>query len=285
MYSMSSLLHYEIFAEDAQDVFQQRLGEMVSSEGKRDDRGVDLHHWLQCYAFDVIGNITYGKRFGFLDTGEDVDECMRNLERSMIYSSLVGVYSSLHPILFRLLEKIPGTGAAGRSYLMDFVGKRISEREALRADEEERKEGGKVHDLGRTPPRDFLDLAMDAERDPEKGMGKYNVFMMGMSNIIAGSDTTAVSLSSVLYHLLKYPRTLGKLREELDGAIREGRMTRERISFKESQRLEYLQACIKEALRLCSATGLPLWRVVPPEGVEIEGKLFPGGTELGINVW
>jgi len=30
----------------------------------------------------------------------------------------------------------------------------------------------------------------------------YHVLMMGLSNIIAGSDTTAISLSSILYHLI-----------------------------------------------------------------------------------
>ena len=27
---------------------------------------IDFHYWLQCYAFDVIGQITFGKRFGKL---------------------------------------------------------------------------------------------------------------------------------------------------------------------------------------------------------------------------
>lgn len=282
---MSSLLHYEIYVEQVWDVFRERLVEMSSSPQSQKHgkgAGVDMHHWLQCYAFDVISNITYGRRFGFLDKGEDVDACMLNLERSMIYSSLIGVFPTLHPLLFRLLERIPGTGAAGRAYLMDFVQKRISERRVLRK-EQEKSARGRIHDP--STPRDFLDQALDAEQDPEKGMSGYNVFMMGMSNIVAGSDTTAVSLSSVLYHLLRNPRTIKKLRGEFEEAIKEGRMTREKIEFRESQRCEYLQVCIKEALRLCSATGLPLWRVVPPEGVEIEGKFFPGGTELGVNIW
>lgn len=284
MYSMSSLLHYEEYAEAAQDVFHSRLVEMAT-EGRYGGRdgGVNMHHWLQCYAFDVIGNITYGRRFGFLDQGEDVDRCMASLESSMRYSSLVGVYAWAHPVLFKVLEKIPGTGAAGRAYLMEFVRRRISEREALRGEME--KAGGRGSGQTEGAPRDFLDLAMDAEQDKEKEMTKYNVFMMGMSNVVAGSDTTAVSLSSVLYHLYRHPSKLEKLRGELDGAIEEGKMSKDRISFKESQGLGYLQACIKEALRLCSATGLPLWRVVPEGGVEIEGQFFPEGTEVGINTW
>lgn len=276
MYSMSSLLHYETYAEAVQDVFRQRLVEMSQRA-----QHVDMHHWLQCYAFDVIGNITYGRRFGFLDEGKDVNGCMASLESSMVYSSLVGVYDWAHPVLYKIMEKFPGTGAAGRAYIMEFVRKHVAEREAQRAQAE--KIGEPAHSIDGT--RDFLDQALDAEKDSEKGMTKYNVFMMGVSNVVAGSDTTAVSLSSVLYHLLQHPRAMTLLRAELDQAIEDGKMTPDRIAFKESQNLAYLQACVKEALRLCSATGLPLFRVVPSGGVEIDGNFFPEGSELGINVW
>ena len=56
---MSSLLHYEEFADQCADIFRDRLTEFA-----RSGQTVDLHHWLQCYAFDVIGDITFGQRFG-----------------------------------------------------------------------------------------------------------------------------------------------------------------------------------------------------------------------------
>lgn len=52
------------------------------------------------------------------------------------------------------------------------------------------------------------------------------------------------------------------------------------IQFQEAQRLPYLQACIKEALRLHPATGLPLARVVPRGGVVLSGSFFPEGVSL-----
>ena len=33
----------------------------------------DFTRWLQLYAADVIGGITYSKRLGFIDRNEDVD--------------------------------------------------------------------------------------------------------------------------------------------------------------------------------------------------------------------
>lgn len=44
--------------------------------------------------------------------------------------------------------------------------------------------------------------------------------------------------------------------------------------------MKYLQACIKEALRLHPATGLPLERVVPRGGVVLSGTYFPAGVCL-----
>lgn len=109
--------------------------------------------------------------------------------------------------------------------------------------------------------------------------------MIGLSNIIAGSDTTAISLSAILYYLLKYPNTMIKLREEIQKHEEEGRCSNPVITFKESQDMPYLQAVMKEAMRLHGAVGLPLWRVVPEGGTEIAGKYFPAGTVVGLNPW
>lgn len=56
---MSSLVNYEQFVDNCADIFATRLTEFAVK-----DEVLDLRHWLQCYAFDVIGEITYGERFG-----------------------------------------------------------------------------------------------------------------------------------------------------------------------------------------------------------------------------
>jgi hypothetical protein len=56
---MTSLVHYEAFVDRCADIFCMRLREFAA-------RGEEfnLGHWFQCYALDVIGDITYGQRFG-----------------------------------------------------------------------------------------------------------------------------------------------------------------------------------------------------------------------------
>lgn len=56
-------------------------------------------------------------------------------------------------------------------------------------------------------------------------------------------------------------------------------------SFAETQKLPYLQAVLKECLRVHPTVGLPLWREVTAGGATIAGKSFPAGTNVGINSW
>ena len=68
-----------------------------------------------------------------------------------------------------------------------------------------------------------------------------------------------------------------RLREEVDEYQRQGKIG-QFVSFKQSQEMPYLQAVIKEALRMHPATGLPLERVVPAGGATIAGQFFPEGV-------
>jgi cytochrome P450 len=195
---------------------------------------------------------------------------------------LVGVYAKWHPLIFEISNRLGLGGGEGRVQLMEYVKERIKQRE------EERKSGVDVEKMGErdeNAPMDFLEKLMIAnQHDPEK-VTPYHVFMMGLSNIIAGSDTTAVSLSSILYNLLRYPDTMRKLRQEIHDFENQGRCGNPAVLFKESQEMPYLQAVMKEALRMHAATGLPLWRVVPEGGVEICERFFPEGTTIGLNSW
>lgn len=274
LYSMSSLVSYESYVDECADIFTKRLSEFSDRK-----ETIDMTHWFQCYAFDVIGDITYSKRFGFLDCGDDISGILKALHSAMVYSTLIGIYASLHPYVFAVMNWFGIGGAAGRTHLMGFVSERIRQRKLEREKDEE-----KVF-LGESGKEDFLEKLMKQnDLNPEKTTD-YHVFMMGLSNIIAGSDTTAISLSAILYQLLRNPQAMKKLRQEVDIFIADGQCDDTHITFEASQKMPYLQAVMKEALRIHAATGLPLWRVVPEGGIEIDGKFFPAGTVIGLNTW
>lgn len=54
------------------------------------------------------------------------------------------------------------------------------------------------------------------------------------------------------------------------------------ISFVDSQQLAYLQACIKESLRVSPPGSVGLQRVAPDGGVTIGERTFPAGTILSV---
>ncbi|KAH7134870.1 putative P450 monooxygenase [Dendryphion nanum] len=278
MYAMSALVSYEKYVDECTGIFQARLDEIASL-----GQYVDMAHWFQCYAFDMIGNVTYGKRYGFLDVGNDIGNTMRALDRAMYYGTLVGVYAWAHPFLYNILEYFPSSGAAGRSYLMRFANNIIADRKIQRR--EASYNGHTLEEKGQDATEDFLDKILHMRDDEKKGVTDYHVLSMSLSNIFAGSDTTAVTLSGILYHLIRTPHAMQTLRDEIEAFSPRNADLTDSVSFKVSQDMKYLQACIKEGLRMHSATGLPMWRVVDGEGAEACGQFFPPGTEVGTCAW
>jgi hypothetical protein len=114
------------------------------------------------------------------------------------------------------------------------------------------------------------------DQNPEK-YKDWHVLMGAFTNIVASADTSWVSLNGILYHLIKNPESLRKLRQEIDDMSTKGTLSNP-AKFSETQRMLYLQAVIKEGLRIYPATGFPLWRTVPEPGATLCGKFFPPGV-------
>ena len=135
-----------------------------------------------------------------------------------------------------------------------------------------------------TGPQDFLEkLLATHNKQPDK-IAMYDVSVAGSANVMAGSDTTAATISGILYHLMRNPDKMQKLRHEIAQFEAQNKMNRP-VRFKESQQMPYLQAVLKEGMRLHAAVGLPLWRDVPEGGAEVCGRFFPEGSVVGLNAW
>lgn len=66
-------------------LFMDRLSEFASK-----NEPVDLSAWLQYYAFDVVGEVTFASQLGFLEQGTDVDGMMKAIEGMLTYTALCG---------------------------------------------------------------------------------------------------------------------------------------------------------------------------------------------------
>lgn len=66
---MSSLIQYEPFVDSTTELFLSQTEKIYAEPGV----GCNFSRWLQFYAFDVIGEMTYSKRHGFLEKNKDID--------------------------------------------------------------------------------------------------------------------------------------------------------------------------------------------------------------------
>lgn len=88
---MSSLIYYEPMVDETIKVFLDQTEVLFSSK----NAACDFSEWLQFYAFDVIGCITYSKRHGFIDRGEDVDGMIKYLGRTFSYVAPVLMFKPI----------------------------------------------------------------------------------------------------------------------------------------------------------------------------------------------
>ncbi|KAI3575820.1 cytochrome P450 oxidoreductase [Fusarium oxysporum f. sp. albedinis] len=271
MYSMSNLIHYEPAAMECAALLKERFHEIAQER-----TAIDLHHWVQCFAFDVITSITCGKRIGFLNNGVDEIGAFATLNGAQAYSSLAGVYYELHPLMFNIQQFFSnfGLGGNGLQAMIDFSEVQVKKRQVLLKDIDRKP----------APSDDFLAKILARHEESPESFSMDEVLDSCAMNLIAGSDTTAISLTAIVWFLIKNPQTLCQLREEIDAKMGEQEEPRP-LPFKETQTMPYLQAVIKEAIRLHSPAGISMARIVPEGGATIVGHYLPEGTAVGVNPW
>ena len=95
---------------------------------------------------------------------------------------------------------------------------------------------------------------------------------------VAGSDTLTITLTAVMYHLLRNPLCVDKLANEVRSAH-----AHNASSCRDIMKLPYLEACIKEGIRLVSPFGGPMPRLSPPGGMTIGESFIPEGTVICVH--
>ncbi len=128
---------------------------------------------------------------------------------------------------------------------------------------------------------DMLQTFLDMHQAKPAAFPEPAILGVMLANWNAGSDTTAITLRAILYYILRTPDVLERLIKELDSANLSVPVT-----WKDGQQLPYLDACIKEAMRMHPGVGMGLERVVPTDGLTLtDGTHLRSGTVVGINAW
>ncbi|KAI5866275.1 cytochrome P450 [Durotheca rogersii] len=287
-FTMSALVQYEPFVDNTTKLFFEQTERLFA--GNPD--GCDFTQWLQFYAFDVIGEITYSKRHGFLEKNEDIDGIIKYLGNLFLYVAPIGQIPWLDRLFLKnpIYLKLSQWGFVDATMpVASFARARMAERLGPNLNGDPSKPLLPVSTgKGEVKSPDLLSKFLAARDARPEFMTDTLVQTMAVSMAFAGSETTAISLSSVFYYLLRNPSKLDRLLKEIDDASRSGLFSDYEtglVTWAESQKLPYLDACIKESFRIHPAAGLPLERIVPEPGVEIAGHYVKGGTIVGCSAW
>jgi cytochrome P450 len=122
-------------------------------------------------------------------------------------------------------------------------------------------------------------------KDPDTGKPAFEFKeLVAEANllILAGSDTTSITISSLFFYLSRNKRVYLKLLKEIRETFASAS---EILHGPELLGCTYLRACIDETLRLAPAGPSELPREILSGGMEIDGDFYPQGIIVGTPNW
>ncbi|OHW98989.1 benzoate 4-monooxygenase cytochrome p450 [Colletotrichum incanum] len=225
---------------------------------------VDLARKVQFFTLDVISALAFGKRFGYLEADDDTLRYIETTEKTVP----IILMTALMPSLLKLIQSprlkwlMPDTkNMIGIGNVMKMAHDTVQER------------------YGDKPviKRDMLGSFV------AHGLSKEDAEGETLVQIIAGSDTSATAIRSTMLFLITNPHVYARLQAGIDTGIKEGRISSP-ITDEEARKFDYLQAVIKEGLRLWPpATGL--LPKVSEQDEFICGIHIPAGTNVAWAPW
>ncbi|PGH00698.1 hypothetical protein AJ79_08118 [Helicocarpus griseus UAMH5409] len=228
----------------------------------------NIGEWSTYLSYDIMGDLTFGKRFNCMDSEEHryVPPLLLNASKMVYVLGMLPFEPLIRPFYrTRIMNILGGQMARDNLKFNDYAAAQMKERIAAETDDSK-------------PTRKDLTHYLRNAKDPQTGKGFNLTELCGESSLLiaAGSDTTSVALSATIFYLLHNPTALDKL----TSIIRTTFTCPEDIDSKTINNLHYLRGCFEEALRLSPAVPAHLPRKVLPGGLTIDDHHFPAGTIL-----
>ncbi|EFY88108.1 benzoate 4-monooxygenase cytochrome P450 [Metarhizium acridum CQMa 102] len=247
----------------------------------RDGRPFDFARKIHFFALDVISELAFGEPFGDLTTDSDVHNLVTDIETYLPYLIVSTVMSWMIPVLglpiFRPL--MPSEhDVLGIGRLVGFVIRltavddsilipwwcRIAKRVAA-------ERYGPSRKIQRDMVGSFVARGLTQEQTESEIAAQIN-------GSIAGSDTTATGIRATFLHAITNPRVLARLQAE----IQESELSWPVAADAEIRKMPFVQATIKEGLRMLPPVAGFMSKEVPADGDCWNGLSFPPGTRIGL---
>ncbi|KAI9736993.1 MAG: hypothetical protein M1834_000582 [Cirrosporium novae-zelandiae] len=220
---------------------------------------LDVVSWYNFTTFDIMGDFIFAESFHCLDS-----EGYHDWVKSVYTSIKAHAYN-------RAMQHIPGTSRLAKWLTPANLLEKLYYFQRMTRERVQRRLAYKIE------RPDFLSNILK-EKDPTRRMSLEHIEGNSIILVIAGSETTATLMSGATYLLLKNPRTMTKLVEEVRSTFQRD----EDITIESASRLRYMHGCIEEAFRIYPPVPVGLGRVVPKGGYVVDGKWVPEGTTLTV---
>ncbi|KAG6101132.1 hypothetical protein E4U31_003759, partial [Claviceps sp. LM219 group G6] len=245
----------------------------------KENRIFDFARKVQYLAVDVVTDLIFGETFGDLTSDADVNGFLGAMERFVPTLIVSTVLPWMIPLLgmpfFRPL--IPSEhDVLGVGRIMGIAKRVVSERYG-----DEKKTS-----------RDMLGSFV------ARGLTQEQAECEIAASIIAGSDTTATAIRSTMLYIMTNPRVLSSLQHEIQSSLPPAAppsstptLTNDNhppitiTPYNHLRTMPYLQAVIKEGLRMHPPAAGPMSKQVPPDGDNWNGIAFPPGTRISLCLW
>lgn len=243
--------------------------EDIRKNPKAATEGIVLRRRLQLMMYNNMFRIMFDRRF---DSEEDplyVKLKALNAERSRLSQSFEYNYGDFIPVLRPFL----------RGYLKvckEIKQKRLQLFNDYFVEERKKVSNTRVSENGNL--KCAMDHILDAEKNGE--INKDNVLYIVENINVAAIETTLWSIEWGIAELINHPEIQQKLRNEIDTVLG----TSHQVTEPDLQKLPYLQAVVKETLRLRMA--IPL--LVPHMNLneeKIRDYDIPAESKILINAW
>ncbi|KAJ5602591.1 cytochrome P450 [Penicillium hordei] len=228
---------------------------------------VDIGEWLQYFAMDMLIQIAFSNSLGMLAEGKDIDG---TLAAVMARFDHWGHWGALPNIDYlwnksRLATILRGVGDSPLAMIAQ---------EKLEA---------RKRTTNKLAYKDLCSKFLEGQSKYPELVRQDDILGIIMSTIGAGADTTAGTLAYTLYFLSKHPVAKNRLEQEIEENLATGKLSHQ-PKWAEVHRMPYLDAVLKESMRLLPIASWGLDRVVPPAGATIAGVFIPGGTIVGCQI-
>ncbi|KAL8848824.1 MAG: hypothetical protein Q9221_006163 [Calogaya cf. arnoldii] len=223
---------------------------------------------IQYLVTDMICLLLFGRTFGFVAKHADCFDFLKTLEERLPIVEKFSIFTEINQLL-ALVSHIPWL-------------KRIlpSARDSNGI--------GKIIGISRELVKNRIDEGIESKPDMlgsflrhglEPDLAELEITIA----LFAGSDTTATSIRAILLHVITNPLVYGRLQREIDGRILDGTISAPAYED-EICKLPYLQACIREGLRVFPPITYLRERVTPKHGDTLNGFFIPAGVNIGFNL-